>query len=75
MRTHLSALVNHNVAPPDRPYEAGGLSKEVWSKYQKDCKVGGPEEADVRVIIHLRLGFFFSISRKEPNRVCFSGSK
>uniref|UniRef100_A0A8C7YHP8 Small G protein signaling modulator 2 n=1 Tax=Oryzias sinensis TaxID=183150 RepID=A0A8C7YHP8_9TELE len=39
VRTHLSALVNHNIVPPDRPGEAsGGLSKEVWSKYQKDCK-------------------------------------
>ncbi|XP_033953770.1 small G protein signaling modulator 2 isoform X2 [Pseudochaenichthys georgianus] len=39
VRTHLSALVNHNMVPPDRPCEAsGGLSKEVWSKYQKDCK-------------------------------------
>ncbi|KAM7399832.1 hypothetical protein PAMP_019075 [Pampus punctatissimus] len=40
VRTHLSALVNHNIVPPDRPCEAsGGLSKEVWSKYQKDCKI------------------------------------
>uniref|UniRef100_A0A7N6B240 Small G protein signaling modulator 2 n=1 Tax=Anabas testudineus TaxID=64144 RepID=A0A7N6B240_ANATE len=39
VRTHLSALVNHNIVPPDKPCEAsGGLSKEVWSKYQKDCK-------------------------------------
>uniref|UniRef100_A0A3P9MLW2 Small G protein signaling modulator 2 n=1 Tax=Oryzias latipes TaxID=8090 RepID=A0A3P9MLW2_ORYLA len=39
VRTHLSALVNHNIVTPDRPGEAsGGLSKEVWSKYQKDCK-------------------------------------
>ncbi|XP_055082294.1 small G protein signaling modulator 2 [Periophthalmus magnuspinnatus] len=39
VRTHLSALVNHTIVPPDRPCEAsGGLSKEVWSKYQKDCK-------------------------------------
>ncbi|XP_034021166.1 small G protein signaling modulator 2 isoform X2 [Thalassophryne amazonica] len=39
VRTHLSALVNHNIVPPDRPCEAsGGLSKDVWSKYQKDCK-------------------------------------
>ncbi|XP_072249285.1 small G protein signaling modulator 2 isoform X3 [Leuresthes tenuis] len=39
VRTHLSALVNHNIVAPDRPCEAsGGLSKEVWSKYQKDCK-------------------------------------
>ncbi|XP_054901290.1 small G protein signaling modulator 2 isoform X3 [Poeciliopsis prolifica] len=39
VRTHLSAMVTHNIVPPDRPGEAsGGLSKEVWSKYQKDCK-------------------------------------
>ncbi|KAK7882076.1 hypothetical protein WMY93_028250 [Mugilogobius chulae] len=39
VRTHLSALVNHSIVPPDRPCEAsGGLSREVWSKYQKDCK-------------------------------------
>uniref|UniRef100_A0A3Q3IBT0 Rab-GAP TBC domain-containing protein n=1 Tax=Monopterus albus TaxID=43700 RepID=A0A3Q3IBT0_MONAL len=39
VRTHLSALVNHSTVPPERPCEAsGGLSKEVWSKYQKDCK-------------------------------------
>ncbi|KAM4627962.1 small G protein signaling modulator 2 [Polymixia lowei] len=39
VRTHLSALVNHNIVPPDKPCEAsGGLSKDVWSKYQKDCQ-------------------------------------
>ncbi|XP_013885516.1 small G protein signaling modulator 2 [Austrofundulus limnaeus] len=39
VRTHLSALVNHNMVHPDKPCEAsGGLSKEVWSKYQKDYK-------------------------------------
>ncbi|XP_031429485.1 small G protein signaling modulator 2 isoform X2 [Clupea harengus] len=39
VRTHLSALVNHNMVTPDKPCEAsGGLSKDVWSKYQKDCK-------------------------------------
>uniref|UniRef100_A0AAY5LDQ6 Small G protein signaling modulator 2 n=1 Tax=Esox lucius TaxID=8010 RepID=A0AAY5LDQ6_ESOLU len=39
VRTHLSALVNHNIVPPDKPCEAsGGLSKDMWSKYQKDCK-------------------------------------
>uniref|UniRef100_A0A672LBP7 Small G protein signaling modulator 2 n=1 Tax=Sinocyclocheilus grahami TaxID=75366 RepID=A0A672LBP7_SINGR len=33
------SLVNHNIVPPDKPCEAsGGLSKDVWSKYQKDCK-------------------------------------
>ncbi|XP_025022943.1 small G protein signaling modulator 2 isoform X4 [Python bivittatus] len=40
VRTHLSALVNHSIIPPDKPTSAaGGLTKEVWSKYQKDKKV------------------------------------
>ena len=40
MRTHLSALVNHSIVPQDRPSSAAaGLTKEVWSKYQKDKKV------------------------------------
>lgn len=40
VRTHLSALVHHNIIPPDRPPGAsGGLTKDVWSKYQKDKKV------------------------------------
>uniref|UniRef100_A0A8B9Q782 Small G protein signaling modulator 2 n=1 Tax=Apteryx owenii TaxID=8824 RepID=A0A8B9Q782_APTOW len=40
VRTHLSALVNHTIIPPDKPASAsGGLTKEVWSKYQKDKKV------------------------------------
>ena len=40
MRTHLSALVHHNIVPPARPPGAsGGLTKDVWSKYQKDEKV------------------------------------
>ncbi|XP_057206691.1 small G protein signaling modulator 2 isoform X2 [Triplophysa rosa] len=39
VRTHLSELVNHNIVPLDKQCEAsGGLSKDVWSKYQKDCK-------------------------------------
>ncbi|XP_040543651.1 small G protein signaling modulator 2 isoform X22 [Gallus gallus] len=39
VRTHLSALVNHTIIPPDKPSSAaGGLTKEVWSKYQKDRK-------------------------------------
>ncbi|KAL8199272.1 UNVERIFIED_CONTAM: hypothetical protein K2H54_039026 [Gekko kuhli] len=37
---HLSALVNHTIIPPDKPTNAAeGLTKEVWSKYQKDKKV------------------------------------
>lgn len=40
VRTHLSALVHHNIIPPDKPPGAsGGLTKDVWSKYQKDKKV------------------------------------
>lgn len=44
VRTHLSALVNHSIVPPDRPAcAAAGLTKELWSKYQKDRKVSdGP---------------------------------
>nr|XP_033777244.1 small G protein signaling modulator 2 isoform X3 [Geotrypetes seraphini] len=39
VRTHLSALVNHSIIPLDKPSDAsGGLTKEVWSKYQKDMK-------------------------------------
>ncbi|KAM5274591.1 small G protein signaling modulator 2 isoform 2-T2 [Ctenodactylus gundi] len=39
VRTHLSALVHHNIIPADRPPGAsGGLTKDVWSKYQKDRK-------------------------------------
>lgn len=48
VRTHLSALVHHNIIPPARPPGASrGLNKDVWSKYQKDEKVHrlvpGPE--------------------------------
>lgn len=40
VRTHLSALVHHNIIPPTWPPGAsGGLTKDVWSKYQKDEKV------------------------------------
>lgn len=40
VRTHLSALVRHHIIPPARPPGAsGGLTKDVWSKYQKDEKV------------------------------------
>ncbi|XP_038670399.1 small G protein signaling modulator 2 isoform X2 [Scyliorhinus canicula] len=39
VRTHLSALVNHTIVPPDKPCEAsGGLTGEVWNKYEKDRK-------------------------------------
>lgn len=40
VRTHLSALVHHNIIPPARPPGAsGGLTKDMWSKYQKNEKV------------------------------------
>ncbi|XP_078278703.1 small G protein signaling modulator 2 isoform X1 [Rhinoraja longicauda] len=39
VRTHLSALVNHTIVPPDKPSEAsGGLTAEVWNKFEKDRK-------------------------------------
>ncbi|XP_059829447.1 small G protein signaling modulator 2 [Hypanus sabinus] len=39
VRTHLSALVNHTIVPPNKPCEAsGGLTAEVWNKYEKDRK-------------------------------------
>lgn len=37
VRTHLSALVHHSIVRP--PGASGGLTKDVWSKYQKDAKV------------------------------------
>ncbi|XP_027031082.1 small G protein signaling modulator 2 isoform X4 [Tachysurus fulvidraco] len=53
VRTHLSALVNHNIVPPDKPCEAsGGLSKDVWSKYQKDCKVGNYKELELLRLVY-----------------------
>ncbi|XP_037630340.1 small G protein signaling modulator 2 isoform X4 [Sebastes umbrosus] len=66
VRTHLSALVNHNIVPPDRPSEAsGGLSKEVWSKYQKDCKVSRENYKELEL---LRLVYYGGVQhdiRKE----------
>ncbi|XP_055513552.1 small G protein signaling modulator 2-like isoform X3 [Leucoraja erinacea] len=39
VRTHLSALVNHTIVPSNKPSEAsGGLTAEVWNKYEKDRK-------------------------------------
>ncbi|XP_069022685.1 small G protein signaling modulator 2 isoform X4 [Embiotoca jacksoni] len=62
VRTHLSALVNHNIVPPDRPCEAsGGLSREVWSKYQKDCKVCG----DLRPAGGVFIFLCFTLNYKE----------
>ncbi|XP_074868968.1 small G protein signaling modulator 1 [Carettochelys insculpta] len=37
VRTHLSALVNHNIVSPDLPCDAsGGLTAEIWNKYLQD---------------------------------------
>uniref|UniRef100_A0A8C6ZI34 Small G protein signaling modulator 2 n=1 Tax=Nothoprocta perdicaria TaxID=30464 RepID=A0A8C6ZI34_NOTPE len=53
VRTHLSALVNHTIIPPDKPASAsGGLTKEVWSKYQKDKKFNA---------LHVRAGISVSV--------------
>uniref|UniRef100_A0A3Q2C9C4 Small G protein signaling modulator 2 n=1 Tax=Cyprinodon variegatus TaxID=28743 RepID=A0A3Q2C9C4_CYPVA len=83
VRTHLSALVNHNIVPPDRPCEAsGGLSKEVWSKYQKDCKnykelellrlvyYGGVQHEIRKEVWPFLLGHYkFGMSKKDMSQV------
>uniref|UniRef100_A0A669B5S1 Small G protein signaling modulator 2 n=1 Tax=Oreochromis niloticus TaxID=8128 RepID=A0A669B5S1_ORENI len=83
VRTHLSALVNHNIVPPDRPCEAsGGLSKEVWSKYQKDCKnykelellrlvyYGGVQHEIRKEVWPFLLGHYkFGMSKKDMSKI------
>ncbi|XP_038160556.1 small G protein signaling modulator 2 isoform X3 [Cyprinodon tularosa] len=83
VRTHLSALVNHNIVPPDRPCEAsGGLSKEVWSKYQKDCKnykelellrlvyYGGVQHEIRKEVWPFLLGHYkFGMSKKDMSQI------
>uniref|UniRef100_A0A3Q0RXB1 Small G protein signaling modulator 2 n=1 Tax=Amphilophus citrinellus TaxID=61819 RepID=A0A3Q0RXB1_AMPCI len=83
VRTHLSALVNHNIVPPDRPCEAsGGLSKEVWSKYQKDCKnykelellrlvyYGGVQHDIRKEVWPFLLGHYkFGMSKKDMSKI------
>uniref|UniRef100_A0A671VA26 Small G protein signaling modulator 2 n=1 Tax=Sparus aurata TaxID=8175 RepID=A0A671VA26_SPAAU len=83
VRTHLSALVNHNIVPPDRPCEAsGGLSKEVWSKYQKDCKnykelellrlvyYGGVQHDIRKEVWPFLLGHYkFGMGKKDMNQI------
>ncbi|XP_066551918.1 small G protein signaling modulator 2 [Amia ocellicauda] len=83
VRTHLSALVNHNIVPPDKPCEAsGGLSKDVWSKYQKDCKnykelellrlvyYGGVEHQIRKEVWPFLLGHYkFGMGKKEMNQI------
>ncbi|XP_073735371.1 small G protein signaling modulator 2 isoform X5 [Callorhinus ursinus] len=79
VRTHLSALVRHNIIPPARPPGAsGGLTKDVWSKYQKDEKnykelellrqvyYGGVEHEIRKDVWPFLLGHYkFGMSKKE----------
>ncbi|XP_075417314.1 small G protein signaling modulator 2 isoform X3 [Tenrec ecaudatus] len=83
VRTHLSALVHHNVLPHDRPPGAtGGLTKDVWSKYQKDKKnykelellrqvyYGGVEHEVRKDVWPFLLGHYkFGTSKKEMEQV------
>ncbi|XP_053561214.1 small G protein signaling modulator 2 [Bombina bombina] len=83
VRTHLSALVNHSIIPPDKPTDAsGGLTKEVWSKYQKDLKnykelellrlvyYGGVEHEIRKEVWPFLLGHYkFGMTKKEMDRV------
>ncbi|XP_063002832.1 small G protein signaling modulator 2 [Elgaria multicarinata webbii] len=83
VRTHLSALVNHTIIPPDKPTGAvGGLSKEVWSKYQKDKKnykelellrrvyYGGVQHEIRKEVWPFLLGHYkFGMNKKEMDRV------
>ncbi|XP_015994385.2 small G protein signaling modulator 2 isoform X5 [Rousettus aegyptiacus] len=83
VRTHLSALVHHNIIPPGRPPGAsGGLTKDVWSKYQKDEKnykelellrqvyYGGVEHEIRKDVWPFLLGHYkFGMSKKEMEQV------
>ncbi|XP_058531958.1 small G protein signaling modulator 2 isoform X4 [Ochotona princeps] len=83
VRTHLSALVHHSIIPPDRPPGAsGGLTKDVWSKYQKDKKnykelellrqvyYGGVEHEIRKDVWPFLLGHYkFGMSKKEMEQV------
>ncbi|XP_017940324.1 small G protein signaling modulator 2 isoform X5 [Manacus vitellinus] len=83
VRTHLSALVNHSIVPPDRPCSAaGGLTKEVWSKYQKDKKnykelellrrvyYGGVQHEIRKEVWPFLLGHYkFGMAKKEMDQV------
>ncbi|XP_059763231.1 small G protein signaling modulator 2 isoform X2 [Balaenoptera ricei] len=83
VRTHLSALVHHNIIPPARPPGAsGGLTKDVWSKYQKDEKnykelellrqvyYGGVEHELRKDVWPFLLGHYkFGMNRKEMEQV------
>lgn len=83
VRTHLSALVNHSIVPPDRPTSAAaGLTKEVWSKYQKDKKnykelellrrvyYGGVQHEIRKEVWPFLLGHYkFGMAKKEMDQV------
>ncbi|XP_025903622.1 small G protein signaling modulator 2 isoform X1 [Nothoprocta perdicaria] len=83
VRTHLSALVNHTIIPPDKPASAsGGLTKEVWSKYQKDKKnykelellrrvyYGGVQHEIRKEVWPFLLGHYkFGMAKKEMDQV------
>ncbi|XP_061030843.1 small G protein signaling modulator 2 isoform X2 [Eubalaena glacialis] len=83
VRTHLSALVHHNIIPPARPPGAsGGLTKDVWSKYQKDEKnykelellrqvyYGGVEHEIRKDVWPFLLGHYkFGMNKKEMEQV------
>ncbi|XP_075627430.1 small G protein signaling modulator 2 isoform X10 [Balearica regulorum gibbericeps] len=83
VRTHLSALVNHAIIPPDKPSSAaGGLTKEVWSKYQKDKKnykelellrrvyYGGVQHEIRKEVWPFLLGHYkFGMAKKEMDQV------
>ncbi|XP_066835610.1 small G protein signaling modulator 2 isoform X8 [Anser cygnoides] len=83
VRTHLSALVNHTIIPPDKPSSAaGGLTKEVWSKYQKDRKnykelellrrvyYGGVQHEIRKEVWPFLLGHYkFGMAKKEMDQV------
>ncbi|XP_053130772.1 small G protein signaling modulator 2 isoform X2 [Hemicordylus capensis] len=83
VRTHLSALVNHTIIPPDKPSSAmGGLTKEVWNKYQKDKKnykelellrrvyYGGVQHEIRKEVWPFLLGHYkFGMAKKEMGRV------
>ncbi|XP_069470684.1 small G protein signaling modulator 2 isoform X2 [Ambystoma mexicanum] len=83
VRTHLSALVNHSIVHQDKPSDAsGGLTKEVWSKYQKDMKnykelellrlvyYGGVQNDIRKEVWPFLLGHYkFGTTKKEMDRV------
>uniref|UniRef100_A0A8C9GUP0 Small G protein signaling modulator 2 n=1 Tax=Piliocolobus tephrosceles TaxID=591936 RepID=A0A8C9GUP0_9PRIM len=83
VRTHLSALVHHSIIPPDRPPGASaGLTKDTWSKYQKDKKnykelellrqvyYGGIEHEIRKDVWPFLLGHYtFGMSKKEMEQV------